>query len=161
MQISSSNYMGVETLVRLAVQNANKPCTTQGLAEWINRSVSYTESLMAQLINAGLVVARHGPGGGYTLARPAHRITVAEVFRAFDEPRGLPARPLNAVTLEPETIQNIHGTDLLWELLKSHILLFLDQISLADIAQQSTGELASDEAEPVAMEPHMQSTSMH
>jgi hypothetical protein len=46
-------------------------------------------------------------------------------------------------------------------LLKSHILLFLDQISLADIAQQSTGELASDEAEPVAMEPHMQSTSMH
>ena len=43
MQISSSAYMGVETLVRLAVQNADKPCTTQGLAEWINRSVSYTE----------------------------------------------------------------------------------------------------------------------
>jgi Rrf2 family iron-sulfur cluster assembly transcriptional regulator len=155
MQISSSNYMGVEILVRLAVQNANKPCTTQDLAEWINQSVSHTESLMAQLRKAGLVVSRHGPGGGYTLARPAHQINVAEVFRAFDEPRGLPVRPLNVVTLEPETVQNIHGTDLLWELLKSHILLFLDQISLADIVQQSTGELASDEAEPVAMEPHM------
>lgn len=85
MQISSSAYMGVETLVRLAVQNADKPCT-QGLAEWINRSVSYTESLMARLSNAGLVVSRHGPGGGYILARPAERITVAEVFQAFDDP---------------------------------------------------------------------------
>lgn len=37
--------MGVETLVRLAVQRADTPCTTQGLAEWINRSVSYTETL--------------------------------------------------------------------------------------------------------------------
>lgn len=49
MQISSSAYMGVETLVYLAVQVADKPYSTKGLAEWINRSVSYTESLMAQL----------------------------------------------------------------------------------------------------------------
>lgn len=55
MQISSSAYMGVETLVRLAVQRADTPCTTQGLAEWINRSVSYTETLMARLRTAGLV----------------------------------------------------------------------------------------------------------
>ena len=47
MQISSSTYTGDETLMRLAVQRADTPCTTppmQGLAEWINRSVSYTET---------------------------------------------------------------------------------------------------------------------
>ena len=46
MQISSTST-GVETLMRLAVQRADTPCTTpptQGLAEWINRSVSYTET---------------------------------------------------------------------------------------------------------------------
>ena len=38
MQISSSAYMGVETLVRLAVQNADKPCTTQGVpGEFLTR----------------------------------------------------------------------------------------------------------------------------
>lgn len=31
MQICSSAYMGIETLVRLVAQNADKPCTTQGL----------------------------------------------------------------------------------------------------------------------------------
>lgn len=51
---------------------------------------------MARLRNAGLVVSRHGPGGGYILARPTHRITVAEVFQAFDDPSDFANRPLNA-----------------------------------------------------------------
>ena len=55
MRISSSTYMGVATLMRLAVQTADTPCTTQGLAGWINRSVSYTETLMARLRTAGPV----------------------------------------------------------------------------------------------------------
>ena len=149
MKINSSAYMGVETLARLAAQSGDTPCTAQNLTDWMNRSVSYTESHMAQLRNAGLVVSRHGPGGGYTLARPAHQITVAEVLRTFVEPHGLPAHPQKVVSLELETIQIIHASDLLWASLESHILLFLDQISLADIAQQSTRELARDEVEPV------------
>lgn len=80
---------------------------------------------MARLRNAGLVITRHGPGGGYILARPAHRITVAEVFQAVDEPSDFANRPLNADTLEADDIDDLHGTDLLWEALKSYILLFL------------------------------------
>jgi Rrf2 family iron-sulfur cluster assembly transcriptional regulator len=142
MQISSSAYIGVETLVRLAAQNADKPCSTQGLAEWINRSVSYTEKLMARLRNAGLVVSRHGPGGGYILARPAHRITVAEVFQAFDDPSDFANRPLNADTLEVDDIHDLHGTDLLWEALKSYVLLFLNGVSLADLAPEATESIS-------------------
>jgi len=158
MQISSSAYMGVETLVHLAVQNADKPCTTQGLAEWTNRSVSYTETLMTQLRNAGLVVSRHGPGGGYILARPAHRITVAEVFQAVDAPSDFANRPLNADTLEVADIHDLHGTDLLWEALKSYVLLFLNGVSLADLAPEAT-ELISDEAQIYPFD--MQSTEHH
>ena len=60
MQISNSAYTGVETLVRLAVHNTDRPCTTQALARSINRSLSYTEALMARLRSAGLVVSRRG-----------------------------------------------------------------------------------------------------
>ena len=55
MRISSSAYMGVAALMRLAVQTADTPCTTQDLAGWINRSVSDTETLMGWLRTAGLV----------------------------------------------------------------------------------------------------------
>lgn len=141
MRISSSAYMGVETLVRLAAQSADKPCSTRGLAEWINRSVSYTETLMAQLRKAGLVVSRQGPGGGYFLARPADRITVAEVFEAVDAPSDFANRPLNAETLEEDDVHNLHGTDLLWEALKSNVQLFLNGVSLADLAPEAANQV--------------------
>ncbi len=162
MQISKSAYMGVEVLVRLAADETDRPCTAQALAEWINRSMTDTETLMSRLRAAGLVRARKGSGGGYHLNKPADMITVAEIFKAFDEPRVLSRRPLNAITLEPETLENFHGTDLLWELLKSRILLFLSGVSLADIATESAHPFADDETDSSpAFRASMQSTARH
>ena len=151
MQISSSAYLSVETLVRLAVQSEDKPCSTRGLAEWINQSVSYTETLMAQLGEAGLVTLRTGPGGGYVLARPADRISVAEIFEAVDAPSDFPNRPLSADTLEDEDIRDLHGTELLWEGLKSYILLFLNGVSLSDLAPQADDPVGESTSENVAV----------
>jgi len=162
MQISSGAYMGVETLVRLAVQNVDKPCTTQGLAEWINQSVSYTETLMAQLRNAGLVVSHHELGGGYILARPAHRITVAEVFQAVDAPSDFANRPLNADTLGAADIHDLRGTNLLWEGLKSYVLLFLNGVSLADLTPEATESITDGTDDKTQIYPFdMESTEHH
>ncbi len=162
MQISNSSYMGVEVLVCLAAYETDRPCTAQALAEWTNRSISSTEKLMSRLRAAGLVRATRGPGGGYHLNKPADMITVAEIFKAFDEPRVLSRRPLNAITLEPETIENLHGTDLLWEVLNSRILLFLSGVSLADIATETAHFFAGDETDSSpAFGASMQSTARH
>ncbi len=160
MRISSNAYLGVESLVRLAT--CGTPCTTEQLARSIHRSVPYTEGLMASLCDAGFVTTQKGPGGGYYLSRSADRMTVAEILEAFDEPRVLNRRPLNAMTLEPETIENLHGTDLLWETLKSGILLFLDRISLADIAIDTAHSFADDETNRArACHANMHSTARH
>jgi Rrf2 family iron-sulfur cluster assembly transcriptional regulator len=162
MQISNSAYMGVEILVRLAAYEPDSCCTAQALAEWTNRSMSSTETLMSRLRAAGLVRATRGPGGGYHLNKPADQITVAEIFEAFDEPRVLSRRPLNAITLEPETIENLHSTDLLWEVLKGRILLFLSGVSLTDIATETAGPFADDETDSSpAFGASMQSTARH
>ena len=162
MQISNSAYMGVEVLVCLAAYEPDRPCTAQALAEWTNLSMSSTETLMSRLRAAGLVRATRGPGGGYHLNKPAERITVAEIFKAFDQPRVLNRRPLNAITLEPETIENLHGTDLLWEALKGRILLFLSGVSLADIAIETAHSFADDETDSSpAFQASMQSTTRH
>jgi len=147
MQISNSAYMGVEVLVRLAAYETDRPCTAQALGEWTNRSMSSTETLMSRLRAAGLVRATRGPGGGYHLNKPADMITVAEVFKAFDEPRLLSRRPLNAIAMEPEPLENLHGTNLLWEGLNSRILLFLSGVSLTDIATGTAHPFADDETD--------------
>ncbi|WP_421708599.1 RrF2 family transcriptional regulator [Algihabitans sp.] len=144
MQISNSAYTGVETLVRLAAQKADKPSTTQALAESINRSVSYTEALMARLRSAGLVVSRRGRGGGYVLAKPARRITVAEIFRAVDAPASFASRPPSRNTLVAEQTQGLSGIDLPWEGLRSHVLSFLNDVSLADLAMRSAEMIGKD-----------------
>ena len=144
MQISNIAYMGVESMVRLAVFGETTPCTTQGMAAWLNRSESYTEILMARLHTAGLVKVNFGPRGGFYIARPAHRITVAEIFQALNEPSGLLKRPLNEITFEPEEYGSLHSADLLWEALKRNILLFLSGISLADIELERIYSFADD-----------------
>ncbi len=162
MQISNSAYMGVEVLLHLAAHETDRPCTAQALAEWINRSMTHTETLMSRLRAAGLVRARKGSGGGYHLSKPADLITVAEIFKAFDEPRVRSRRPLNAITLEPEPLENLHGTDLLWEALKSRILLFLSGVSLTDIATETTHPFADDETDSnPAFGASMESTARH
>ncbi len=162
MQISNSAYMGVDILVRLAAHDPDRPCTAQALAEWSNRSMSSTETLMSRLRVAGLVRATRGPGGGYHLNKPADVITVAEIFRAFDEPRVLSRRLLNAITLEPEPLENLHGTDLLWEAIKNRILMFLSGVSLTDIATETAHPFADDETDrSLAFGASMQSTARH
>ncbi len=81
---------------------------------------------------------------------------------SFDEPRVLSRRPLNAITLEPETIDNLHGTDLLWEALKKRILLLLSGVSLADIAIGTVDPFADDQTDSSpAFGASMQSTARH
>ena len=144
MRISNSAYMGVEALARLAKRDTREPCKTQCIADWINRSLSYTESLMAQLRDAGLVVSRRGPGGGYALARPAHRITIAEIFQAFDAPFNSTPYPLDTEALEADEFHDLHGADLLWEALKNYVLSFLSGVSLADLTSEAAEMLNRD-----------------
>jgi len=114
LDISASAYFTVETLVRLVASSADRPHTAESLAQSIARSVSYTEGLLVDLSDAGLVQTAQDPGGGYYLARPADRITVAEIFRVFDEPDASDRQLGSLSTLLYADINALRGTDLLW-----------------------------------------------
>lgn len=161
MLISNKAYAGVELLGRLASHNVQIPCCARTLAEWIHESVTYTETLLAPFCRAGLVMEAYGPAAGYYLTRPAEQISVAEIIEALDEPRILLDRPLNAVSLEPEGIGNLHGTDLLWEALKTSILLFLSGISLADIASDTEFRFVEDDDGGVEFQHDAPSMTVH
>jgi Rrf2 family protein len=136
MQITTSAYLAVECMAHLADCTLDRPGKTLWLAQAIHRSVSYTEALMARLRRAGLVTAKKGSGGGYVLSRPADRITIAEIFKAFDEPRGVGEGPSG----KPQHY-DMPNTEALWESLRSTVLLFLGGISLADVAAGDANEI--------------------
>ncbi|HET8539190.1 MAG TPA: Rrf2 family transcriptional regulator [Anaeromyxobacter sp.] len=61
------------------------------IASSVNTHAVFLRRILRDLVGAGLVVAREGRTGGYRLARPAARISLADVYCAV-EPEGPLAR---------------------------------------------------------------------
>lgn len=56
-------------------------------------SQALTAKLLTQLAAAGLVIGQPGPGGGYTLARPAKSICLLDIASVFEQTEPPPLCP--------------------------------------------------------------------
>lgn len=93
--MSSARFaMAVHALAVLAQSEEGYP--SGYIASSVNTHAVFLRRILRDLVSAGLVEAREGRAGGYRLARPASRISLAEVYRAV-EPEG----PLAASPAEP------------------------------------------------------------
>ncbi len=80
-----------------------KPVTTEEIASGLSLSSSYTESILKELREAGLIVAHRGPGGGYQIrGNPEdislwHVVKHFEVVHSFDEVYPDDAHPMKSL----------------------------------------------------------------
>ena len=90
----------------------------------------FLESILIDLRHAELVASRRGMEGGYTLARPAEEISLADVIRAVEGPiatvRG--ARP-EEVEYDGAAV----GLQPLWLELRAAMRSVLEETTLADV----------------------------
>lgn len=84
MHISARVDYAVRALLELAQQG--EPVTGEALAEAQQLPPKFLASILNDLRRAGLVISRRGLDGGYRLAKPSLKITVADVMRAIDGP---------------------------------------------------------------------------
>jgi Rrf2 family protein len=63
------------------------------IAGSVNTHAVFLRRILGDLVAAGLVSAREGRAGGYRLARPPERITLAEVYRAVEHDGALTPSP--------------------------------------------------------------------
>jgi Rrf2 family protein len=61
-----------------------KPVTTEEIATGLGLSCSYTESILKELREAGLIRAHRGPGGGYQIRGNPEEITLWDVVKHFE-----------------------------------------------------------------------------
>jgi Rrf2 family iron-sulfur cluster assembly transcriptional regulator len=85
--LSSTGAIAVRAMIDLASQSRSGPVALAAIGQRQQVSKSYLDQLFARLRRHALVRATRGPGGGYTLAREAGRISVADIVIAVDEPR--------------------------------------------------------------------------
>jgi Rrf2 family protein len=105
----------------------------------------FLENILGELRHARVVESRRGPEGGYRLARPADKVTVADVIRAVEG-------PLAGVRGErPESLQYAGSAEQLqkvWIAVRANLRAVLETVTLADLVQgrlpASVAELARD-----------------
>ena len=85
----------------LAYNGQGEPVQIRVISERQAVPARYLEQIFQRLRRAKLVASKRGPGGGYTLARPAAEITLREVVEAVEGPleRSLAMAPPEAGTI--------------------------------------------------------------
>ncbi len=84
MRISRKAEYALRALVALA--RLGGPLQIGELSRVENIPVKFLEQILLSLRNDGFLASKRGVGGGYTLKRPASKISVGEVVRALDGP---------------------------------------------------------------------------
>jgi Rrf2 family transcriptional regulator, cysteine metabolism repressor len=140
MMFSTKAEYGVRVMAHLARGDGDGPISLSAIAEAEGLPQAYLEHLAARLRRAGLVESRRGAHGGYSLAREASEITMAEVVRALEGE----IAPIECITSgsdgvlvcsrEGEAGHDPCPTKLLWTRVQGSIVRTLTDMTLADLA---------------------------
>jgi len=132
MKLSTKGRYAVTALADIALHGDDRPVALAEIAERQKISLAYLEQLFGKLRRAGLVVSMRGPGGGYSLSRPASRIAVSQIMVAVEEK--LQATQCTGEVGEGCTDDGTRClTHNLWESLSAHVHVFLQQTTLEDV----------------------------
>lgn len=138
MRLSTKGRYAVTAMMDLAIHESTGPVTLADISRCQSISLSYLEQLFAKLRRENLVHGVRGPGGGYKLASPAEKITIAAIIAAVDEK--VDSTCGGDSSCDKETTCLTHE---LWCGLSKRIYDFLDSITLQDfLARPSVQEVA-------------------
>jgi len=91
--LSKTAEYALRAVVWLA-SNPEQPAAAEPLADQTQVPRRYLHKVLQDLVRAGLVQSRSGPGGGYALQQPAKKITILDVVTAVDPPERIHHCPL-------------------------------------------------------------------
>ena len=86
MRITTRTRYAIRALYDLAFHRLGQAAGAKEIAERQKVPLRFLEQILQDLRKAGIVEARRGPRGGYALARPPAKISLAEVLYAVRGP---------------------------------------------------------------------------
>jgi Rrf2 family protein len=138
--LSRRTKYALKALVALARHPGPDPMRSQDIAETETMPRKFLEAILHQLRNAGIVRSVKGPGGGYSLARPAETVTIGQVIRLFDGPLALIPCASQTAYVPCEDCQDEAGCRVRWAMLqvRESTSRLLDNMTLATLASRDS-----------------------
>ena len=131
MRISAKADYAVRAAVELAAAAGDRPVKAEKIATAQDIPLNFLENILGELRHAGIVRSHRGADGGFRLAKPAARITIADIIRAVDGPlasvRGGP----------PEDTSYPGASEALprvWIAVRANLRKVVEHVTVADVA---------------------------
>lgn len=146
--LTKKGKYGLKALVDLASLDPGETAFITEIATRNNIPKKFLDTILLELRNAGILRSKKGPGGGYSLSKPASEIRIGQVIRTLDGPLA-PIRCASRTAYEvcddcndPETCEVRHSMTLV----RDAIADILDTMSLEDFCRTGSLRLAEDPA---------------
>ena len=146
MRITTRGQLAVSAMTDLALRQKMRPVALSTISARQGTSLSYLEQLFSALRRAGLVDSTRGPGGGYTLARAANAMTVADIIGAVE------GAGSDADEREPSAADDAGAavmTAELWASLNARMMAYLQSIPLESLIAEQRARGVEVERKPV------------
>jgi len=85
--LSATSEYALRAVLMLACEYGRRPLRADEIADAVGAPRNYMAKTLNALVKNGMATSARGPQGGFQLALPPEKITVAEVIDCFDEPR--------------------------------------------------------------------------
>ena len=144
MRLSTKGRFAVTALIDLGLRENAGPVSLADIAVRHQISLSYLEQVFSRLRQCKLVESTRGPGGGYSLARGADAISVADIIGAVEGWRG--GNGAQAGTPHPAAAAAM--TAELWATLSAQMTAHMQSISLRSLVSEQRAKGVQVESRP-------------
>ena len=138
MRISAKVDYAVRAMAELAAAGQDNPVRAEDVAAAQDMPVAFVLTILSDLRRAHLVRSHRGRLGGYSLAKPAAQITIADIARAIEGPlaniRDVSLRELSYPGPATALVE-------VWMAVRTSLRGVLEAVTLADLV---AGRLPAD-----------------
>lgn len=138
MKLSKKGEYALKALIELAIDYDKGEAATL-ISEVARRKAipqKYLEQILLNLKNTGILEAKRGVGGGYTLSRPPENISLGQIIRAVEGPLA----PINCVSVGSHVSCPDESSCGLYSVMlevRNAVAGVLDNTSLKDVARRT------------------------
>ncbi len=145
MRLSTKGRFAVTALIDMGLRENTGPVSLADIAVRHQISLSYLEQVFSRLRQCKLVESTRGPGGGYSLARGAESISVADIIGAVEGRRSADDASANAA--QPGAAAAMTAD--LWATLSAQMTAHMQSISLRSLVSEQRAKGVQVEPRPV------------
>ncbi|TYR81516.1 Rrf2 family transcriptional regulator [Priestia megaterium] len=80
--VSSTKWFGLAVQCLLVLDEHEELCPSGVLADKLGANSQFLRKILTHLVKSGLIRAKEGRNGGYSLAKPPKEITLASIYEA-------------------------------------------------------------------------------